>query len=220
MKKTIIPFIIILLSSANVFSQNPKLTLTEFEAATVTFKETVEQASIFVSKTVTAHLKNFGKSLAQYIEEERDIKMLNKKETSRMHTIMDGDYIISIDLIKMTGKKMPNIAKDFFGNMDNKDAGQFGQEIKDMMKAETKEIGKMTIDDKVCIKYLTTANMMGIVTESIECKYKGYNLYEESNAMGVKTTKIVTSFREGDPGPASAWKPEPGVKIQEVSISY
>ncbi len=220
MKKTIFTFAITLLVASIAFSQNPKLTLTEFEKATITYEEKVEQANIFITKKVTAHLKNHGKSMAQYIDEVRDIKMINRKETSRMHTIMDGDYIISIDLIKMTGKKIPNIAKDFLGNMDNKDAAQFGKEMMDLMKAETKEVGKMTIDDKVCIKYLTTADMMGIKTETTECKYKGYNLFEESNAMGVKTSKIVTSFREGDSGPASAWKPEPGVKIQEVSISY
>ena len=59
--------------------------------------------------------------------------------------------------------------------------------------------------------------MMGIKTETIECKYKGYNMYEESNAMGVKTKKKVLSFKEGDAVPDSAWKPDPQAKIKEIS---
>ena len=198
-------------------SQNPNLQLTEFEKATIVYEQETEQANIFIKSLITAYIKDYGKSLAQYIDEERDIRMINRKEKSRKHTIMQGEELISIDLDKMTGTTGRNLAKDFLGNMDNKQANQFGTEIMKMANAERKEDGTMNIAGVTCQRYIITSNMMGIETKTIECKYKGYNMYEESSGMGVKTKKIVTSFKEGDSGPDSAWKPEPGAKLKKVS---
>lgn len=194
------------------------LKLSELKAYSYTSESKTEQAGIEIIEKITAYVKNYGKSVAQYIEETRNIKMLNRVETSSKHTIMDGDHIISIDLIKKTGIISKNISKDFLGNMTNKDANQFGKEMMDIMNAQTKKLGtKQIIADVTCEDYLTTSDMMGIKSETLECKYKGINFLEKSNAMGVIRTMKFMSFIEGDSGPESAWKPEPGVKLKEVN---
>ena len=214
MKFLLLTFLISITISQSI-AQEP-LQLTEFKEATIESEENVEQANIVITTKKTTHLKNYGKSMAQYIDETRNIKMLNRVEKSRKHTIVDEDYMITIDLDKMKGRKMPNMAKEFLGNMNNADISKLGKEMMGALNADSKPDGTMKIANLTCNRYVITANMMGIETKSIECKYKGYNLYEESNSMGVKTIKKVTSFKEGDPGPASAWKPEPGVDLEEI----
>lgn len=208
-------FISVTFISAQPNSKN-ELQVTEFESATLVTEEQMDQAGVSITSKKTVYLKNYGKSMAQYIDETRNIKAINRVEESRKHTIVDGDVMISIDLDKMTGKKMPNLANQFFGDMNNADISQLGSKMMGAMNAERQEDGTMKIADLTCTRYIITSNMMGIETKTIECKYKGYNLYEESTGMGVKTLKKVISFKEGDPGPDSAWKPEPGVKIDEI----
>jgi hypothetical protein len=43
----------------------------------------------------------------------------------------------------------------------------------------------------------------------------GITLHAESSIAGITIRKIATSVRRGDPGPAAAYAPEPGVAVKE-----
>ncbi|MDN5200894.1 hypothetical protein QQ008_05965 [Fulvivirgaceae bacterium BMA10] len=188
----------------------------QFPSAIVKLTRKVINAQMEILTEETLYIDDHGNREARYITEKRNIKMLNRIEESKSHSILEGEWITNIDLDKHTGVKMKYSAEGF-QNMSKKQMEQFAENIKDATGTEVIEKGKEKIADKVCLVTEAKTNMNGLISTTTQWNYKGFVMKSISNSMGTKIIEEVQSFQENASIPAKVFEVEKGVEVRTIN---
>ena len=104
--------------------------------------------------------------------------------------------------------------------MNNAQMNQFGQQMKDAMKATTVDKGTETVAGKTCKVTETTADMMGMKQTSTEWRWENIIMRLRSKGMGTEILEEVTSIEVGVSIPRDKFEPPAGAIIKDVKSRY
>ena len=99
----------------------------KFETAVADIIFTSEAPGVKTKMNTKLVIKGHGSEEDRRIVETQEITMINKTVTSNKHTIMEKEWLTTIDLDKGTGVKIKNMSKDLMGSMTDDKAALFGK---------------------------------------------------------------------------------------------
>ncbi len=160
------------------------------------------------SGTETIYFDDYGRREAKYTKTTVSVPGVNIKQTSNQLTIMDGDWMYSIDLDKKTGYKMkPEMLEDMAKNQGTKDLGKVGKEMLEQMG------GKKVGEEKVLGKNADVWEMSNMGTKI--WVWKGITLKTETNMMGMKINQTATKLEINVSVPDEKFEVPEDVSISE-----
>lgn len=168
----------------------------------------------------TTYFEDYGRREAKYTTTSVKIPGMNMEQTTNQLTIMDGDWMYSIDLDKKTGYKMkPPVLGDLAEGQKTNDLGKVGMEMLEQMGG--KKIGEEEILGKKCeVWEIPSVNSKIWI-------WKGITLKTETNIMGMemnqKTTKLETNVSVPNekfeiPGDVTISEENPMDKLKDMNI--
>ncbi|MEZ4887029.1 MAG: hypothetical protein R3E32_20025 [Chitinophagales bacterium] len=132
----------------------------------------------------TLYFDDYGRKEAKYTQTTVTVPGMNMKQTSNQLTIMDGDWIYSIDLDKKTGFKMkPEMLEKMAKNKGN-DLGKVGKEMLEQMGG--KKVGEETVLGKNCEIWEMSSFGTKIWI------WNNLSLKNETNMMGMEIKQLAT----------------------------
>lgn len=156
----------------------------------------------------TLYFDDYGTKEVKFTESE--MTMMGMTQKTNAITIMDKDWVYSINLDTKTGTKMKNPAKEIFESLknDEKKIQKFGEEM--MIQFGGKRIG----NEKVLGKDCEVWEIAQFGTKSYVWNY--IPLKSTTEMMGMKINIIATKIDTEAKIPADKFKIPAGIKLQEI----
>lgn len=177
----------------------------QIESGVVEFKLTGAQKG-----TEIIYFDRWGMREVKYTKSELNI-MGTKQVTNRL-TLMDGDWITTVDLEKKTGTKMKNtILKSMMEKMKGKDVTAIAEQMLKQMGG--KKIGIEQVAGKTCDVW--EVEKLG----SKSWVWKSIALKTQVKMMGMEMGSVATKMQEGGSIPQDKFVIPAGVKITEQDLN-
>jgi hypothetical protein len=165
--------------------------------------------------TRTEWFADHGRKVATLEKTTTQTEIFGQKNTERKEelTIIDGDTMYTIDLVKKTGSK-GDIAemKKMGAMMANRMAGPGG--VQNGREFVEKNGGKWLPAETFLGRKCDVVEMMGVRTWT----YQGVNLKTEGAMMGITTKQVAKQFEENVRVPAAKFEVPAGITIEEQQM--
>ena len=223
--KTILPILLSLILFTGATVEQSKHPVQEnqrypFENAIVDLVRTTTNPQFESEEKIRLFIRKHGMEEARYIEEVRNIKMLNTKQESSSHTIMTPEWLITIKDGK--AHKVKNSGGDLLKGMSQEQMQQLAGGLVDGMDAKTENLGTKTVAGHECEVTKVTTNMAGMQMVMTQCNYQNLALELIGSQPGGTEYKEVVTNLEINPSnmPEEPFKIPEGIQVQTVNIDY
>lgn len=167
-----------------------------------------ETSGTMNSGTETIYFDDYGQREAKYTTTTVSVPGMNIKQTSNQLTIIDGNWMYSIDLDKKTGYKMkPPMLEELAKGQSTDDLAKVGKEMLEQMG------GKKIGEEKILGKTAEIWEMASMGTKI--WVWKGITLKTETNMMGMEIKQSAIRLETNIPVSNTKFKIPDDITISE-----
>ena len=206
---------LILFLTINTFAQGDYKKF-KFENAYVKKITTSKMTGVEIETIQEIYIANYGKLIATYQTEKRNITMANMVEESKSVTIVDGVWSTTYDPETKTGTKIKLDMAEKFSKMSEGDIQKMAEQLKQSTNTETEDIGTKVIAGQTCTGTKATTNMMGMKNVSEIWMFEGFVMESNSTGSGVDVKEKVEKFILGADYDKTKLKVPSDVAIEEI----
>jgi hypothetical protein len=193
-----------------------------FESAYAKKTSTTKMAGVETETIQEIYIADYGRLMATYTTEKRNITMANMVEVEKSVTIVDGVWFTRYNPETRTGTKTKIDMAEKFSNMSEGDMQKMAEQMEQATGTETEDIGTKVIAGQTCTGTRATTNMMGMKNISEIWMYEDFIMESNSNSSGsgVDVKEKVEEFILDADYDKKKLKVPDNVKITESRFKY